>query len=103
MPARIDITVTVRREPNRETIGPESGSAGTDPAAIASSTRPSADGPRSRRSLTCGMRDAQLANANPAAMNAAYVARIAASTARRSTSGAAAVGGAARGRASMHP
>jgi hypothetical protein len=95
--------VTVRREPKRETIGPESGSAGTEPAAIASSTRPSADGSRSRPFFTCGMRAAQLEKANPVAMNAAYVARMAASTARRSASGAAATGGAARGRASMPP
>jgi hypothetical protein len=33
--------------------------------------------------LTCGIREAQLANANPVAMNAAYVARIAASTSPR--------------------
>jgi hypothetical protein len=41
-----------------------------DPAATASSSRPSADGSRSRCSLTCGIRVAQLAKAKPFAAKA---------------------------------
>ena len=62
--------MTVRREPNRATIGPASGSEITDPAASESRTSPSCEGSRSRRALTCGIRDAQLAKPNPAPANA---------------------------------
>ena len=65
----------VRRDPKRPTIEPESGSATSEPAAMPSSTSPSSAGSRSRRSRTCGILEAQLANANPVAMKAAYVAR----------------------------
>ena len=58
--------MTVRRDPNRATIGPASGSEMTDPAASESSTKPSCDGSRCKWVLTCGMRDAQLAKPNPA-------------------------------------
>ena len=61
----------VRREPKRLTIVPARGNESNEPAAIASNTRPSSAGRRCSRSRTCGMRDAQLANANPAKMNAA--------------------------------
>jgi hypothetical protein len=60
----------VRREPKRVTIGPDSGSPMTEPAAIASSSSPSCEGSSPRRSLTCGIREAQLANPKPLAANA---------------------------------
>jgi hypothetical protein len=50
---------------------PDSGSAMTEPAAIANNTRPNSDGSRWSRSRTWGMRDAQLANAIPEAMKTA--------------------------------
>jgi hypothetical protein len=52
------------------TTGPDSGSAVTDPAATASSSSPSCDGLSSSRSLTCGIRVAQLAKAKPFAAKA---------------------------------
>jgi hypothetical protein len=64
-PSSTAIAMTVRDEPIRVTTGPESGSASSEPAAIASSTRPSAPESSPRLSRTCGIRDAQLANANP--------------------------------------
>ena len=76
------ITVTVRREPYRLTIRPDSGSAISEPAAMASSTSPSWEGSRLNRSRYWGIRDAQVAKANPVAMKAAYVARTPARTVR---------------------
>ena len=70
-PSSTAIAVTVRREPSRCTMSPASGSAISEPAAIASSTRPSSAELRSRSSRTCGMRDAQLAKAKPEPMKAA--------------------------------
>ena len=63
--------ITTRREPNRWMSGPDSGSPTTDPTAIANSTKPSPAALRSSWSLTCGIREAQFANANPLATNAA--------------------------------
>ena len=54
-----------------DTSAPEIGSATTEPAAMASSSRPSRDGVRCRCCLTAGIRAAQLANANPDPANAA--------------------------------
>src|ERR1700712_5507333 len=51
-----------------------------DPAAIARSTRPRSAGVRPSRALTCGIRDAQLANAKPLPMKTPYVARTARGT-----------------------
>ena len=62
---------TVQREPKCPTITPDSGSAMTEPAAIANNTRPNSDGSRRNRSRTWGMRDAQLANAIPEPMKTA--------------------------------
>ena len=69
------MTWTVRREPKRATNGPARGSEMTEPAAMASSTRPSSAEERPRRSRTWGISEAQLAKAKPVAMKAAYVAR----------------------------
>ena len=74
------MSATVRRVLMRWIRTPVSGSASTEPAAMASSTRPRSPGVRRRPCLTCGIRDAHDANANPAPMNAAYVARTAAFT-----------------------
>ena len=79
-PQSTAVAATALREPKRPTTGPDDGSAITAPAAIASSSRPSSEGSRPSRSLTCGIREAQLANANPVAVNATYVARFAAPT-----------------------
>ena len=65
------ITVIVRAAPRRETTRPASGIEMTDPIAIASSTRPSWRGESSRLSRTCGIREAQLANAKPLRMKTA--------------------------------
>jgi hypothetical protein len=59
-------------------IAPDIGSAVIEPAAMAKSTRPSADGDRSRRSRTAGIREAHEANAKPEPTNATAVARAAA-------------------------
>src|SRR5215207_2918848 len=80
VPATTAVAATVLREPKRPTTGPDDGSAITAPAAMVSSSSPSWEGSRSSRSLTCGIRDAQLANAKPVAVNATYVARFAAPT-----------------------
>ena len=50
---------------------PASGSAISEPTAIASSSSPSSAELSSSWSRTCGIRDAQLAKANPEPMNAA--------------------------------
>ncbi len=63
------MAVAVRREPQRATIVPDSGSATTEPSAMASSSRPSADGSSPSRALTWGMREAQLAKPNPDTAN----------------------------------
>ena len=65
------MAVTVRREPNRLTTTPAMSSAVIEPAAMVSRTSPSVAGARCRPSRTCGMREAQLANAKPQPMNAA--------------------------------
>lgn len=67
---KIAIIVRVRRDPSRVITGPESGREITDPAALARSTSPRLAGVSSSASRTWGIRDAQLAKANPAAMNA---------------------------------
>src|SRR6476646_7572399 len=72
---------TVRAGPSRATTTPASGIDTTDPIAIASSTRPRPRGESPSASRTCGMRDAQLANANPLKMKTTYTAAVA----RRST------------------
>ena len=59
---------TVRAGPSRATTTPASGIDTSDPIAIASSTRPRPRGESPSASRTCGMRDAQLANANPLKM-----------------------------------
>ena len=61
----MDTTTTVPREPKRVTTGPDSGSASSAPRDGASSSRPSCDASSSSRSLTCGMREAQVANPQP--------------------------------------
>jgi hypothetical protein len=65
------ITATVRAVPSRPTTRPDSGIEMTDPTAIARSTSPSVRGVSSSASRTCGIRDAQLANAKPLRMNTA--------------------------------
>src|SRR3954466_749469 len=75
-----DIPAVVRREVHRLTRAPDSGIAMTEPAAIESSTRPSSDALSPRWVRTCGMREAQLAKAKPAPMNATDVARAAVRT-----------------------
>ena len=64
------ITVTVSRVFRRWMMNPDSGRAMTEPAAIASRTRPRAAGERPRWTRTWGMRDAQLAIPKPDAMKA---------------------------------
>ena len=66
------IAATVRAAPNRATTRPASGSDSDRAGAIASSTRPSSPGSARSPSRTCGMRDAQLANAKPLRMKTAY-------------------------------
>jgi hypothetical protein len=66
-----DIAVTVRRVAKCATIWPASGSETTEPAAIASRTRPRWARLRPRPSRTCGMRAAQLEPAKPSMMKAA--------------------------------
>jgi hypothetical protein len=80
MPSSPAIAVTVRREPKWVTTCPASGSDTIEPAAMASSTKPSRDGVSSRPSRTCGIRDAHDDIAKPEPMNATYVARVAART-----------------------
>ena len=63
--------VTTRRDPKRWINGPDSGSPTTEPTAIANSTKPSSVALRSSCPLTCGIREAQLAKANPLTTNAA--------------------------------
>jgi hypothetical protein len=63
--SRTAIAVTDRRDPNRPTSGPDSGSAISEPTAIADRIRPSRDGSRCRWARTCGIRDAQLEKAKP--------------------------------------
>jgi hypothetical protein len=65
------MTAIVRAVPSRPTITPDSGIDVTEPTAAANSTSPSARGDRPRASRTCGIRDAQLANAKPLRMNTA--------------------------------
>jgi hypothetical protein len=65
------MSAIVRAVPSRPTTTPESGIELTDPTAMASSTRPSERGDSSSASRTCGIRDAQLANANPLRMKTA--------------------------------
>ena len=65
------ITATVRAVPSRATTRPDSGIEITDPTAIARSTSPSVRGVSSSASRICGIRDAQLANANPLRMKTA--------------------------------
>jgi hypothetical protein len=62
---------TVTRGPNRVTTGPASGSATTDPAAVASNTKPSCDAFKPSSCLTCGIREAQLAKQKPMLTKAA--------------------------------
>jgi hypothetical protein len=70
-PSSPAIAATVNFEPNRETNCPASTSETIEPAAMASSTRPSRDGVRSRPSRICGIRVAQLAIEKPEPMKAA--------------------------------
>ena len=77
-PARLGFSIrrwTMRADglpgPKCPTITPDSGSAITEPAAIANDARPSSDGSSWSRSRTWGIRDAQLANAMPEAMKTA--------------------------------
>ena len=60
------MTVIVRAAPSLATTVPASGKATSEPAAMDSSSRPRLPGLSFRPSRTCGMRDAQLANAKPA-------------------------------------
>ena len=60
----------VRASPKRPTIVPASGMLVIDPAATHSRMKPSCAGLTARLSRICGMRDAQLAKANPERMNA---------------------------------
>ena len=62
--------MTVVRELSFCTIRPASGSAISEPTAIASSTRPSSAELRCSPSRTCGIREAQLAKAKPQTMKA---------------------------------
>src|SRR6476469_10732780 len=78
-----DITATVSLDPKRCTMMPAIGSATSEPTAIASSTNPRCCGLSPSSSRICGMRDAQVAVATPAPMNAAYVARVATDTSAR--------------------
>ena len=67
----IDIARIVHAAPSLEITIPASGIETSDPIAIASSTRPSCCGLSSSPSRTCGIREAQLANAKPLRMNTA--------------------------------
>ena len=70
--ARIsDIVRIVHAAPRREITTPASGIEISDPIAIAKSTSPSCCGLSSSPSRTCGIREAQLANAKPLRMNTA--------------------------------
>ena len=63
------MTATVRASPSRVTTRPDSGMAITDPTATHSRSSPSCAGLTAKRSRTWGIRDAQLAKANPLPMN----------------------------------
>ena len=65
------IALTVRAVPSRPTTRPDRGIEVTDPTAIARSTSPRLRGVSSSASRTCGIRDAQLANAKPLRMKTA--------------------------------
>ncbi len=67
----IDIALIVRAAPSLEITTPASGIEISEPIAIASRSRPSCCGLSSSPSRTCGIRDAQLANAKPLRMNTA--------------------------------
>ena len=66
-----DIALIVRAAPSLEITTPASGIEISEPIAIASSSRPSCCGSSSSPSRTCGIRDAQLANAKPLRMKTA--------------------------------
>ena len=59
--------VTVRASPMRTMTTPDSGMDTAEPMAMHSRIRPSTPGVTSSRVRTCGIRAAQLANANPEA------------------------------------
>ena len=63
-----DITSTVRRSPILVMTSPDSGIAMVEPIAMLSRMSPSTPGDTRSWLRTCGIRAAQLANANPAAM-----------------------------------
>ena len=69
--ATSDIAPTVRAVPIRWTTTPDSGIESTEPAAMASSTSPRLLGDSCSTSRMLGIRDAQLANANPLRMKTA--------------------------------
>ena len=64
------MAATVRRELNRLVSAPARGRDTSEPAAMASYTSARAAGLRCSVSRTWGIRDAQLAKANPEAVNA---------------------------------
>ena len=64
------MAITTRREPKRVTRWPDMSRATMEPAAMASSTRPSREGARPRPSRTWGIRDAHDAMTTPEPMNA---------------------------------
>lgn len=74
------MTRTLPREPKRLTTGPDNGSATTEPAARLSRTKPSAAGSRLSPSRSWGMREGQLAIANPEQPKATKVASRARAT-----------------------
>src|SRR3954451_19806585 len=80
------ITATGPAVPSRAPTRPDSGMELTDPTARARSTSRRARGESPSASRTCGIRDAQLANANPLRMKTAYTAPVARRTAREGES-----------------